>query len=103
MTFYGGGIQEGRFGMPSLIQLAPGLATPWLGLFGDLDQGIPFEEVEALRDAASTAPVPTEVVRYPAAEHGFHCDARPSYNEAASKDAWQRTLDWFGQYLTPAG
>jgi carboxymethylenebutenolidase len=103
VTFYGGGIQEGRFGMPSLIQLAPGLATPWLGLFGDLDQGIPVEEVEALREAARTASVPTEVVRYPDAEHGFHCDARPSYNEAAAKDAWQRTLDWFGQYLTPAG
>jgi carboxymethylenebutenolidase len=102
VTFYGGGIQDGRFGMPSLVQLAPGLSTAWLGLFGDMDQGIPIEEVEALREAAATAPVPTEVVRYPDADHGFHCDARPSYNESAAKDAWQRTLDWFGQYLTPA-
>lgn len=102
VTFYGGGIREGRFGMPSLIQLAPGLATPWLGLFGDNDQGIPVEEVEALREATTTAPVPTDIVRYPDAEHGFHCDARPSYNEAAAKDAWQRTLDWFGQHMTPA-
>ena len=32
---------EGRFGMPSLIHMAPTLKTPWLGLYGDLDQGIP--------------------------------------------------------------
>jgi carboxymethylenebutenolidase len=100
VTFYGGGIREGRFGMPSLIELAPGLSTAWLGLFGDLDQGIPVEDVEALREAVASAPVPTEIVRYPNAEHGFHCDARPSYNEVAAKDAWRRTLDWFGRYLT---
>jgi carboxymethylenebutenolidase len=100
VTFYGGGLTEGRFGMPPLVEMAPGLATPWLGLFGDEDQGIPVDQVEALRTAAATAPVPTEVVRYPGAGHGFHCDARPdSYHEAAAGDAWSRTLDWFGRYL----
>jgi len=38
-------------------------------------------------------------VRYPGAEHGFHCDVRPSYDEAAAKDAWRRTLDWFQRQL----
>src|SRR5580704_8179267 len=37
VTFYGGGLAEGRFGMPSLIDLSKELKTPWLGLFGDLD------------------------------------------------------------------
>ena len=99
VSFYGGGVAEGRFGYPSQIDDAPKLQTPWLGLFGDEDKGIPVEDVEKLRSAVASAPVPTEVVRYPGAEHGFHCDARPSYHEQSATDAWKRTLDWFGQHL----
>ena len=36
---------------------------------------------------------------YPAAQHGFHNDTTPRYDEAAAKLAWQRTLDWFNKYL----
>jgi carboxymethylenebutenolidase len=98
-TFYGGGVTGGRFGMPPLLELAPDLKTPWLGLFGDEDQSIPTDQVEALREAAKKASVPTEVVRYPDATHGFHCDARDSYHEASAQDAWQRTLDWFDAHV----
>jgi len=45
VTFYGGGVAEGRFGMPPLVEMAPGLQTPWLGLYGDEDQGIPVDQV----------------------------------------------------------
>jgi carboxymethylenebutenolidase len=100
VSFYGGGIAEGRFGIPPLAELASELKAPWLGLFGDLDQGIPVDQVEALRKAVEAAKVPTEIVRYPDAEHGFHCDARDSYHEPSAKDAWQRTLQWFGTHLT---
>jgi carboxymethylenebutenolidase len=100
VTFYGGGIASGRFGTASQIELAPDLVAPWLGLYGDLDQGIPVDEVEALREAAAKASVPTEVVRYPEAEHGFHCDARSSFHPSSSQDAWQRTLAWFQSYLS---
>jgi carboxymethylenebutenolidase len=100
VSFYGGGITTGRFGMPPLLELAPELQAPWLGLFGDNDQSIPVEQVEQLRDAAKQASVDTDIVRYPGAEHGFHCDARDSYHEASAKDAWQRTLDWFDTHLT---
>jgi carboxymethylenebutenolidase len=100
VTFYGGGVAEGRFGAPPLLDIAPDLRCPWLGLFGDKDQSIPVEQVEALRQAAEKAPVPTEVVRYPDAGHGFHCDERPAnYHEQSAKDAWRRTLDWLGRHL----
>jgi len=100
VTFYGGGVDEGRFGMPSLVELAPVLQSPWLGCYGDLDAGIPVESVERLRTAARSAPVPTEVVRYPEADHGFHCDDRPKvFHPIAAHDAWQRTLQWFDQHL----
>lgn len=99
VTFYGGGVAEGRFGMPSLVDLAPSLRAPWLGLYGDEDRGIPVEQVEALRTAVGRASVDTELVRYPGAEHGFNCDDRGSFHAEAAGDAWSRTLAWFDRYL----
>ena len=32
VTFYGGGVTEGRFGLPSLVDLASEISVPWLGL-----------------------------------------------------------------------
>jgi carboxymethylenebutenolidase len=103
VTFYGGGVGEGRFGLPSLIDQAPKLQTPWLGLYGDLDQGIPFSDVERLRDATAAVAVGTEIVRYPDADHGFNCNDRPAvFNPAAAADAWNRTLAWFDRHLDQA-
>jgi carboxymethylenebutenolidase len=99
VTFYGGGVTQGRFGMPPLTELAAQLKAPWLGLYGDCDQTIPLTEVEVLRKAARTAAVPTQIVRYPDADHGFHCDARASYHEASAKDGWRRTLEWLQTHL----
>jgi len=101
VTFYGGGVAQGRFGLPPLIELAPSLRVPWLGLYGDLDRSIPVEDVEALRESATRAPVETEVVRYPDAEHGFNCNERAAFNPTAAKHAWHRTLDWFDRHLAP--
>lgn len=99
VTFYGGGIAEGRWGLPPLIELAPHLVAPWLGLYGDKDAGIPVDQVERLAQAAAGAVVETQVVRYPDAGHGFHCDERPSaYNPEAAADAWRRTLDWLDRH-----
>lgn len=100
VTFYGGGLREGRFGFDPLIEVAKGLRTPWLGLFGDEDTSIPVDDVEALKMSASSAGVATEVVRYASAVHGFHCDDRPShYHEVAAKDAWRRTIAFFESHL----
>jgi carboxymethylenebutenolidase len=99
--FYGGGIVSSRlpFFQP-LIGDAARLATPWLGLFGDEDSGIPITDVEQLRATLTReSTVAHEIVRYPGAEHGFHCDRRPSYQEAAATDGWKRTLAWLRQHL----
>ena len=51
-------------------------------------------------DAALTeARVPHESHVYRGANHSFHNDTTPRYDEAAAKEAWQRTLDWFNKYL----
>jgi carboxymethylenebutenolidase len=103
VTFYGGGVSEGRFGFGPLVDEAPGLRAPWLGLYGDLDKGIPVADVEQLRSAAASSGQPTDVIRYPEAGHGFHCDERGDYHPTSARDAWQRTLRWFEQYLSSAG
>jgi carboxymethylenebutenolidase len=99
--FYGGGIVTGRFPQfPPLIDESPSLQSPWLGLFGDADQGIPVADVEQLRaalDAGTT--VGHDIVRFPGADHGFNCDQRPAYHPEAAAAAWQRTLAWFETHL----
>jgi carboxymethylenebutenolidase len=51
-------------------------------------------------DAALTAAhIVHEGHIYKGAYHGFHNDTTPRYDEAAAKEAWQRTLDWFNKYL----
>lgn len=98
--FYGGGIVTQRFPQfPPLADEVSKLQTPWLGLFGDRDQSIPVEDVEQLRDALTSAPVTTEIVRYPEAGHGFHCDQRDAFDETAAKDGWNRTLAWFETHM----
>ncbi len=49
------------------------------------------------------ADVDTPIVRYPDAQHGFHCDVRDSYDEAAATDAWRRTLAWLDDHLAAPG
>lgn len=99
--FYGGGIVTGRFPQfPPLVEESAALQTPWLGLFGDADQGIPVDDVELLRATLDEGTsVDHEIVRFAGAEHGFHCDQRPAYHPEAAADAWQRTLAWFMNHL----
>jgi len=52
-----------------------------------------FEEALKANHATYTGYV------YEGANHGFHNDTTPRYDEAAAKLAWQRTLDFFNKYL----
>jgi carboxymethylenebutenolidase len=100
VSWYGGGVAEGRFGFPSQLEAAASLRTPWLGIFGDRDKSIPVEQVEQLRAVVADAAVPTEIVRYPDAEHGFGCDDRPAvHHPEATADAWRRTFSFFGEHV----
>jgi carboxymethylenebutenolidase len=101
VTYYGGGLSTGRFGFPPLIDIGDSIRCPWIGHFGDLDQGIPVEDVERLRAAAERAPAPTTIYRYASADHGFNCTDRPAvYNAEAASEAWERTISFFGSTLS---
>jgi carboxymethylenebutenolidase len=80
-------------GLQPLIEAAPHLECPWLGIYGESADGEPDPEVGRLRDAATTAEVATDVVVYPRRGHRFDDDP------AVAADAWQRTLNWFDSHL----
>ena len=89
-VFYGGG-------MPPAERIAT-VAVPVAGSYGALDQGIPAEQVNMLRETLERAGVPTDVKLYEGAGHSFFNNGG-AHHEPSAADAWQRTLTWFGKYL----
>ena len=67
---------------------------PMLMHFGRHDTGIPLSDVDRIATAH-----PAATVHVYDAGHGFNCDRRGSYDEAAAKLARQRTIDFFGTHL----
>ena len=59
--------------------------------FGETDHGIPMSDVEKIK----TAHPEVTVYVYESVGHGFNCDRRPDYDQAASRLAKQRTLELF--------
>jgi carboxymethylenebutenolidase len=53
----------------------------------------------AYEEALKANHVTYTVYVYEGANHGFHNDTTPRYDEAAAKLAWQRTLDFLDKYL----
>jgi len=79
------------------IDVAGQLLAPVLGLYGGADTGIALESVEQMKAALAVGNAvsrASQFVVYPTAQHAFHADYRPSYDDAAAKDGWRRCLDW---------
>ncbi|MGH7065387.1 MAG: dienelactone hydrolase family protein, partial [Stellaceae bacterium] len=70
------------------------LNAQYAGLDARITSGWPAFDAEL-----TAAHVAHEGHIYQGANHGFHNDTTPRYDEAAAKQAWQRTLDWFNKYL----
>lgn len=91
-----------RLGLPAVsyygARTAPFLherpSAPLLLHFGEQDASISPEVVEKHYDALPDA----EIHVWPAG-HGFNCDQRADYNEAVARDAFERTLAFFGMHL----
>ena len=87
VPYYGGGMTVG----------AEATRTPQCPVmchFGDKDKHITMDTVNAFKAAQKDV----EVNVY-AADHGFNCDHRGSYDAAAADLALERTLDFFGNYV----
>jgi carboxymethylenebutenolidase len=85
VPYYGGGI-------PDLASEQP--KSPVILHFGERDTHIPVASVEKFKKAHPDLPV----YLY-AADHGFNCDQRGSYDAAAAKLARERTLEFFRKHV----
>jgi carboxymethylenebutenolidase len=77
------------------IDIAKDLRVPVLGLYGELDKGIPLDSVQRMQNELKKGKSKSEIVVFPNADHGFHADYRAQYNKQASEEAWQKLQDWF--------
>lgn len=85
--YYGGGMTVGA-------ELARKPLCPVLCHFGDQDQHITLDTVEAFKKAQPQV----EVRIYPA-NHGFNCEQRGSYDAPATALARERTLAFFARHV----
>jgi len=101
VSFYGGGLTRSRWpGMPTGLESAARIKAPWLGVYGDLDGSIPVDEVVELTQLVKGLPVPTDVLRYAEAGHGFNNDTRVDhFQPEAAADAWAHAVAWFDAHL----
>jgi len=84
----------GFYGRPSrMIDLVPRLEVPILALQGGADQGIPHEDNVAFEEALRAAGKAFELVEFEGAPHSFF-DRKQAEFQAASDDAWRRTLEF---------
>lgn len=84
-SYYGGGVAG---------QMEKTPKCPVIMHFGELDAHIPMSDVESVRAAQSDTPVYVY-----AADHGFNCDHRASYDADAASQARTRTLDHFATHV----
>jgi carboxymethylenebutenolidase len=74
------------------------IKAPLLLHYGSLDTRI-TGGFPAWEEALKADHVTYTAYVYEGANHGFHNDTTPRYDEAAAKLSWQRSLDFFNKYL----
>ena len=74
------------------------IKAPISAQYGELDQHI-TSGWPAFDAALTAAGVQHEGHIYKGANHGFHNDTTPRYDQAAAQEAWRRTIDWLNKYL----
>ncbi|MCC6640081.1 MAG: dienelactone hydrolase family protein [Deltaproteobacteria bacterium] len=100
-SFYGGGIaaSQGPGGGTPTVDRTSKIGGTVLLLFGGQDAMIPGAQIDAIRAALAKSGVRHHIEVYPQAGHGFFCNQRASYDEAAATDAWRRVKDLFAREL----
>lgn len=87
------------YGRQANAEDVPRIQAPLLLHFGELDTRI-NEGWPAYEAALKANNKVYEAYIYEGANHGFHNDSTPRYDEKMAKLAWERTIAWFNKYLT---
>ena len=85
---------------PSPWDCTPSLNCPAVGFFGEDDQLSTIEEAKRIDAELTRHGKFHEFHYYPGAPHAFMDNTSPqSYRPEASRDSWEKLLDWFEKYL----
>ncbi|QMU55555.1 MAG: dienelactone hydrolase family protein [Nitrosopumilus sp.] len=76
------------------------ISVPVLGVFAELDSGIPPETVNEFESALNEIGVENDITIYPGVNHAFANPSGDRYAPDESKDAWQKTLKFFENNLS---
>ncbi len=87
ISYYGGGIA------PDLLDRAATQHAPLLMFWGGADKHIGEDQRRAVGHALDAAGKHHAQVVFSWADHGFNCDARPSYDASASREALALVLE----------
>ena len=75
------------------------IKAPVLAHYAENDQGI-NQGIPAFEEALKKAGIEYQIFTYPGTQHAFNNDTnKERYNEAAAKQAWKRTIDFFREKL----
>lgn len=78
------------------LDLTPGITGRLLYLVGEDDALIDAAQRKEIGAALDRAGIDHELVVYPGVEHAFFWPGTPSYDAAATEDAWRRVLGLIG-------
>jgi carboxymethylenebutenolidase len=85
--------------MKPVLDLAPNLSSPLLGLFGKEDRYPSPESVATLDAELTRLGKEHDFHSYDGAGHSFFSVDRPAYRVEAALDGWQHIEDFFGRLL----
>jgi carboxymethylenebutenolidase len=72
---------------------------PILGIFAELDQGIPPDKVNEFESTLNNLEIPNEIIIYPGVDHAFANPTGTRYAPVESADAWDKTLNFLESNL----
>ena len=84
---------------PGFLSRAAQQNSPVLFMWGGVDARITRDQTRAVVDAMAQAKKTFVNAEFSDADHGFFCDARANYNEAAAKQAWDLALRFLATYV----
>ncbi len=99
VCYYGGAILAPYSDGVTPIDGTARISIPLMGNFGETDGNPTPADVTQIEAALDGAGKSYDFKMYPGAGHGFNCDDRDSYNQAAAEDAQARTLAFFAEHL----
>ena len=77
------------------VDIGATLKVPVLGLYAGLDAYVKEDAVNRMEKELVKSGSGSQIVSFPAVDHGFNADYRPTYDKSAATYAWKLALEWF--------